>query len=149
MGHRSAYKVLGQILQGLFIYLLFRELDVMATKSKGSSQPKRGFAFDLNKPLFKGNLLKQGEFHRAFKDRFFVLYPGFLVYYDDISTWKYDLQRGETLGVSMQEEMIQNDPAIVEIEVNFHNCLPFVGTLKRCKAERRVCRETKESSQRS
>ena len=76
----------------------------MASKS-GKPKAKaaanhRVFAFDLQKPLFKGNLLKQGEFHRAFKDRFFVLYPGFLVYYDAITTWQYDLQRGETLGVS-------------------------------------------------
>ncbi len=72
-----------------------------SSKPKGAKQPHRNFAFDLHKPLFRGNLLKQGEFHRAFKDRFFVLYPGFLVYYDTVTTWQYDLQRGETLGVSV------------------------------------------------
>lgn len=45
-----------------------------------------------------GRMLKQGGLHKAFKERFFILYPGFLVYYDAESTWKYDLQRGETLG---------------------------------------------------
>ncbi len=58
------------------------------------------FAFDLKKPLKQGFLLKQGQLHRAFKNRFFVLYPGFLVYYADQNKWKFDLTKGETLGVS-------------------------------------------------
>ena len=62
---------------------------------------RRGtFAFDLSRPLKKGTLLKQGGIHKAFKHRFFVLYPGFLVYYDDATKWKLDMTRGETLGVS-------------------------------------------------
>jgi len=66
-----------------------------------ASGGRRGtFAFDLSKPLKKGMLLKQGQLHKAFKHRFFVLYPGFLVYYDDMSRWKLDITRGETLGVS-------------------------------------------------
>lgn len=60
---------------------------------------RRKFAFDLRKPILKGTILKQGGLHRAFKQRFFILYPGFLVYYDDAQKWQYDLQRGETLGV--------------------------------------------------
>ena len=73
----------------------------MATSkvSKKIATPKRRFAFDLRKPIMRGNLSKQGGFHRAFKQRYFILYPGFLVYYDHPDTWKYDLQRGETLGV--------------------------------------------------
>ncbi|XP_003385233.1 PREDICTED: uncharacterized protein LOC100635519 [Amphimedon queenslandica] len=59
---------------------------------------RRKFAFDLRKPIMKGVILKQGGFHKAFKQRFFILYPGFLVYYEDGQKWQYDLQRGETLG---------------------------------------------------
>lgn len=62
--------------------------------------PRRStFAFDLSKPLKKGTLLKQGAFHRAFKNRVFVLYPGFLVYYETENKWRLDLTKGETLGV--------------------------------------------------
>lgn len=61
---------------------------------------KSTFAFDLSKPLKKGTLLKQGAVHRAFKYRYFVVYPAFLVYYDNESKWKLDLTKGETLGVS-------------------------------------------------
>ena len=70
-----------------------------ANKFKKSPQPPRKFAFNLNKPIMTGRMLKQGGLHKAFKERFFILYPGFLVYYDAETTWKYDLQRGETLGV--------------------------------------------------
>lgn len=68
---------------------------IMAASGRRST-----FAFDLSKPLKKGTLLKQGALHKAFKHRFFVLYPGFLVYYDDATKWKLDMTRGETLGVS-------------------------------------------------
>ena len=65
-----------------------------------AKQQRRGtFAFDLAKPVRKGLLLKQGAIHKAFKHRFFVLYPGFLVYYADEARWKFDITRGETLGV--------------------------------------------------
>ena len=61
---------------------------------------RRGtFAFDLSQPLKRGTLLKQGAFHKAFKYRYFVLYPGFLVYYDDSQKWKLDVTKGNTLGV--------------------------------------------------
>lgn len=59
-----------------------------------------GFAFDLFQPLKKGVLLKQGAVHTAFKYRFFVLYPGFFVYYEKESKWRQDLTKGETLDVS-------------------------------------------------
>ncbi len=48
--------------------------------------------------------MKQGALHKAFKYRFFVLYPGFLVYYDTENKWKVDLAKGETLGVSLERE---------------------------------------------
>lgn len=63
---------------------------------------KRGtFAFELSRPSKKGTLMKQGAWHTAFKYRYFVLYPGFLVYYDSENKWKVDIARGETLGVSV------------------------------------------------
>lgn len=63
---------------------------------------KRGtFAFELSKPCKKGTLMKQGAWHTAFKYRYFVLYPGFLVYYDSENKWKVDIAKGETLGVSV------------------------------------------------
>lgn len=67
---------------------------------RSSPQVKRKFAFNLRKPIFTGPLLKQGAFHKAFKSRYFILYPGFLVYYESPERWQYDLQRGDTLGVS-------------------------------------------------
>ena len=67
-----------------------------------ATQARRGtFAFDLSKPQKKGILLKQGQRHKAFKHRLFVLYPGFLVYYEDETKWRFDLTKGETLGVSL------------------------------------------------
>lgn len=68
------------------------------------SEPRTAtFSFDLGKPLKQGFLLKQGQIHKAFKSRFFVLYPGFLVYYSDQSKWKFDLTKGQTLGVSWSQ----------------------------------------------
>ena len=66
---------------------------------KAAPARKATFGFDLSKPSKKAVLLKQGQFHKAFKYRFFVLYPGFLVYYEDEHKWKCDIARGETLGV--------------------------------------------------
>ena len=70
---------------------------------QGSSSPAIGargvFGFDLNKPLRGGWLLKQGGSHKAFKKRFFVLYPGFLIYYSSPDKYKYDVARS-TLAVS-------------------------------------------------
>ena len=66
-----------------------------------AARGRRGtFAFDLSHPAKKGVLLKQGAFHKAFKYRFFLVYPGFLVYYEQESKWLLDLTKGETLGVS-------------------------------------------------
>lgn len=69
---------------------------------QGSASPVIGargvFGFDLNKPLRGGWLLKQGGSHKAFKKRFFVLYPGFLIYYSSPEKYKYDVARS-TLAV--------------------------------------------------
>ena len=62
---------------------------------------EREAAFDLSMPLKRGNLLKQGAFHKAFKHREFILYPGFLVYYDNEKCWRHDIAKGEELGVSL------------------------------------------------
>lgn len=68
---------------------------------------KRGtFAFELSKPSKRGMLMKQGSLHKAFKYRYFVLYPGFLVYYESENKWKMDLAKGETLGVSTGGEQL-------------------------------------------
>ena len=67
----------------------------MAGRRKGT------FAFDLSHPIKKGVLLKQGAFHKAFKYRFFLVYPGFLVYYEQESKWLLDLTKGDTLGVRL------------------------------------------------
>ncbi len=70
----------------------------MASNGKQAKRGK-GFAFDLSKPIKRGVLLKQGALHKAFRSRFFVLYPGFLVYYDSESKWKLDVTRGDTMQV--------------------------------------------------
>lgn len=74
-----------------------------------------GFAFDLFQPLKKGVLLKQGAVHTAFKYRFFVLYPGFFVYYEKESKWRQDLTKGETLDVSYYICDIINDYAQIKV----------------------------------
>lgn len=75
---------------------------------QGSSSPVVGargaFGFDLTKPLRGGWLLKQGGSHKAFKKRFFVLYPGFLIYYNSPDKYKYDVARS-TLAVSCRERL--------------------------------------------
>ena len=55
------------------------------------------FGFDLKRPVRRGYLLKQGGTHKAFKNRYFVLYPGFLVYYNSEDKYVFDVARG-TLG---------------------------------------------------
>lgn len=76
---------------------------------QGSSSPVIGargvFGFDLNKPLRAGWLLKQGGSHKAFKKRFFVLYPGFLIYYNSPDKYKYDVARS-TLAVSRRKQAL-------------------------------------------
>ncbi len=64
-----------------------------------AAQPKTKFSFDVDKPLKNGFLRKQGYSLKHFKERFFVLYPNFLVYYEEVSKWQFDKTVGG-LGVS-------------------------------------------------
>lgn len=63
-----------------------------------AAQPKPKLSFDVTKPVKQGKLLKQGEKLKQFKERFFVLYPNFLVFYNDVSSWQFDITVGN-LGV--------------------------------------------------
>ena len=73
----------------------------MASKQT-AHQPNLKLAFDIEKPLKIGFLAKQGKTHKTFKQRFFVLYKNFLVYYADERKWQYDKTVGN-LGVSHAE----------------------------------------------
>ena len=64
-------------------------------------QPNLKLAFDIEKPIKIGFLLKQGKTHKSFKQRFFVLYSNFLVYYADERKWQFDKTVGN-LGVSIK-----------------------------------------------
>lgn len=50
--------------------------------------------FDYTKPELHGYLYKQGGVHKAFKKRYFVLYPGYLVYYTDETKYRIDVAKG-------------------------------------------------------
>jgi len=65
----------------------------MASKGRPSSK----FSFDVTKPIKIGFLNKQGKSGSRFKRRFFVVYPGFLVYYDEDTKWRLDYSKGDTL----------------------------------------------------
>lgn len=74
--------------------------NTMASSSKGgSSRTTSKFGFDVTKPVKRGFLNKQGKTVQRFRNRFFVLYPGFLVYYDEETKWRRDYTRGDTLEV--------------------------------------------------
>lgn len=49
--------------------------------------------FDYTKPELHGYLYKQGALHKAFKKRYFVLYPGYLVYYTDETKYRSDVAK--------------------------------------------------------
>jgi len=68
---------------------------VMASKGRPSSK----FSFDVTKPIKMGFLNKQGKSGSRFRRRFFVVYPGFLVYYDEDTKWRLDYSKGDTLEV--------------------------------------------------
>lgn len=55
-----------------------------------ASQPKTKLAFDESQPLKYGFLKKKGEKMGGMKERFYVLYPNFLIYYTDASKWQFD-----------------------------------------------------------
>ena len=74
--------------------------NTMASSSKGGrSRTTSKFGFDVTKPVKRGFLNKQGKTVQRFRNRFFVLYPGFLVYYDEETKWRRDYTRGDTLEV--------------------------------------------------
>lgn len=60
---------------------------------------QRPFPFDVRKPIRCGFLMKMRAKRKSFKRCFFVLYKGFLVYYEDDTKWKFDTTKGDTLGV--------------------------------------------------
>ena len=57
------------------------------------------FRFPLDAPALTGILLKQGDFGLHQRKKFVILYPSFLVFYDDAERWKLDVKSG-TLSVS-------------------------------------------------
>ena len=57
------------------------------------------FKFPLDAPLLSGTLLKQKDFGMRLSKKFVILYPGFLVFYDNAERWALDV-KGNTLSVS-------------------------------------------------
>ncbi len=72
-----------------------------------SAQPKTKLEFDIEKPIKYGFLRKQGAALKGMKERFFVIYPNFLVYYTDATKWKFDLTVG-SLQVSTKPSLKLN-----------------------------------------
>ena len=60
----------------------------------GKTIVKSRVLFDYTKPDLHGYLYKQGALHKAFKKRYFVLYPGYLVYYTDETKYRSDVAKG-------------------------------------------------------
>ena len=67
---------------------------------QAAHQPQLKLAFNIEKPIKIGFLSKQGKTNKSFKQRFFVLYTNFLVYYSDERKWQFDKTVGN-LGVSV------------------------------------------------
>ena len=62
-----------------------------AAKKLHAPQPQAKIRINYKEPLKTGFLQKAGKANKAFKNRFFVLYKNFLVYYDDETKWKRDI----------------------------------------------------------
>ena len=62
-----------------------------AGKKLKAPQPQAKVRINFKEPLKTGFLSKAGGAHKAFKNRFFVLYKNFLVYYDDETKWRRDV----------------------------------------------------------
>lgn len=76
----------------------------MAISAKQAAhQPNLKLAFDIEKPIKIGFLLKQGKTLKKFKSRFFVLYKNYLVYYDEDTKWQFDKTVGN-LGVGRHHD---------------------------------------------
>ena len=50
---------------------------------------------DLQTPIHKGYMYKQSSLFGAFNRRFFALYPGYLVYYENEHDFNVDTARGK------------------------------------------------------
>ena len=49
---------------------------------------------EINCPLYRGYVNKQGGSHKNWKTRFAVLYPHLLVYYANSAKYEFDVKRG-------------------------------------------------------
>ena len=75
------------------------------------------FKFDLGTPLVTGTLSKQGR-ARMFNKRFFVLYPDFLVYYNDSCTWQSDVWR-RSLSGRLGAVYLKNATCVADLKYAF------------------------------
>lgn len=73
----------------------------MSHKTSGNQPHVRSAleGVDLKKPLHEGYMYKQAHTHHGFNLRYFALYPGVLLYFQDDSDYKRDVKKG-SLGVS-------------------------------------------------
>lgn len=62
-----------------------------ATPKLHAPQPQAKIKIDYKDPKKTGFLYKAGKTNKSLKNRFFVLYKNFLVYYDDETKWKRDI----------------------------------------------------------
>ena len=62
-----------------------------AGKKLHAPQPHAKVKINFKEPLKTGFLSKAGKTNKSFKNRFFVLYKNFLVYYDDETKWRRDV----------------------------------------------------------
>ena len=61
-------------------------------KKLHAPQPQAKIKINYKEPLKTGFLQKAGgKANKGFKNRFFVLYKNFMVYYDDEVKWKRDI----------------------------------------------------------
>ena len=74
-----------------------------AGKKLHAPQPQAKVKINFKEPLKTGFLSKAGKTNKSFKNRFFVLYKNFLVYYDDETKWRRDVtvERLEVSGLSL------------------------------------------------
>ena len=62
-----------------------------AGKKLHAPQPQAKVRINFKEPVKTGFLSKAGKSNKSFKNRFFVLYKNFLLYYDDETKWKRDV----------------------------------------------------------
>ena len=73
--------------------------EAMASKAAAASsakklhapQPQAKVKINYKNPLKTGYMQKAGRTNKSFKNRFFVLYKNFVVYYDDETKWRRDI----------------------------------------------------------